>query len=235
MAQAQAAVVLGKKTGIVGTAMLEAVSHQAHQAANFCLAAATVRSVESNNSAHCRGALPRFRESPRSRARTDPRGTRIKQEVWLKVLVVWLLCVSVALPATSVERIAARVLEMTNDARVKKGLMPLRSDEHLTAAAQRHCQNMCKSDFFDHVSPVAGETEVEDRVARAGGAFGSFSENLYWSRGLRENQLPNSIYREWMDSPDHRDAMLGPENVSVGIGVFRKGSEYWATAVFSDS
>lgn len=140
-----------------------------------------------------------------------------------------------ALPQTLTDRIAEKVLELTNRARARARVSALRSDAALAMAARKHSRHMAQFNFFDHTSPVRGETEVEDRVSLTGGKPGTFSENIYWSRGLSEDRIPASIYREWMDSPEHRDAMLGAENVSVGIGVFRQGAEFWATAVFSDN
>ena len=146
----------------------------------------------------------------------------------------WLGMTSAAMPLGLTDRIADKLLEMTNNVRARQKVAVLHVDPALTSAARRHSRHMAQFDFFDHTSPVRGETDVEDRVSLEGGRPGSLSENIYWSRGLAEQSIPASIYREWMDSPEHREAMLSSENVAVGIGVFRQGSEFWATAVFSD-
>ncbi len=68
---------------------------------------------------------------------------------------------------------------MVNDERSRRQVQPLGSDTALTLAARGHSKNMAKFDFFDHISPVSGEAELQDRIARAGGKLGVNEENIY--------------------------------------------------------
>ena len=126
------------------------------------------------------------------------------------------------------------MLSLINRERQKRQIEPLQRDPALAAAARGHSRNMQKLDFFDHTSPVAGEAEMEDRIAKAGGRFGTNQENIYWARGLAMARVPASVLSEWMESPDHREACLNPESHFVGIGAYQLKQEIWVTADFSD-
>lgn len=152
----------------------------------------------------------------------------------LRRFILVLVLAAPTLPLSVSEVIEQGVLRLVNLERSKRQLPSLRADPALTAAARGHSQNMCKYDFFDHTSPVAGEAEMEDRIARAGGRFGTNEENLYWCRGLSFPKVPRSVLSEWMESPDHKAAVLNPESHFVGVGCYQKGTQVWVTADFSD-
>ena len=153
----------------------------------------------------------------------------------LRPLVFWLLLAVPALPMTVTEKLEQRVLELLNTVRHKHKLEPVQSDPALTKAARNYCKSMCKLDFFDHVSPVPGETEMEDRIAKAGGRAGNNAENIYWESGMDPSRVPQSVIKEWMESKDHREPILDPENHFVGIGCFQSKKQIWVTANFSDN
>ena len=105
----------------------------------------------------------------------------------------------------------AELLREVNIHRELGGKPPLRLDNRLTAAAQKHAKNMSEIFFFDHLSPDG--RGVVERVTEEGYPWGVIAENI--GAGLSS---PKSMVKAWMNSQDHRDNLLSGEFNDVGIG-----------------
>lgn len=124
--------------------------------------------------------------------------------------------------------LARRVVELVNQERLKAGLLPLKWNDTLAAAATAYAQEMAARNFFAHNSPE-GTTPVE-RARRAGyPAYGwgglYVGENL--ARGF---STAEGAMQGWMASDGHRKNILLPEYRETGVGVVTapNGTKVWA-------
>ncbi|PKO23701.1 MAG: hypothetical protein CVU38_02690 [Chloroflexi bacterium HGW-Chloroflexi-1] len=108
--------------------------------------------------------------------------------------------------------IATQAVYLTNQERVSRGLMPLKVDVSLTAAALGHSQDMAEYDFFSHTSSDGGT--LANR----------FVDNNYvnWTGGA-ENiaagfSTAAAVVAAWMNSDGHRNNILNPSLREIGVG-----------------
>lgn len=100
--------------------------------------------------------------------------------------------------------------------------------ERVAEVARRHSENMRDSDFMAHTDP-AGKT-VADRLIAAGIQFRSASENL--AHVEHAGNPAAYAHRLLMESEPHRHNILNGRFELVGVGVARRGDDYWFTQVF---
>lgn len=121
----------------------------------------------------------------------------------------------------TVNQTRAATICLLNAERGKRGLAPLRHNDGLALAGQRHARDMVKRRYFSHVS--RGGTAFSTRIKRTGYLRGAgralLGENLAWGSGRLAT--PRAIVRTWMSSPGHRANILKPAFREVGIGVVR--------------
>ena len=106
---------------------------------------------------------------------------------------------------------------LLNEERAKQGIAALRYDARLEAASQAHSEDMLKRGFFEHDTPEG--VEPYERMLAAGyAATNAFTgENI--ARGEGAESSPAEIFDAWMRSPPHREAILHPQYIEVGVGV----------------
>ncbi|MFD8753707.1 CAP domain-containing protein [Kitasatospora sp. NPDC059577] len=104
----------------------------------------------------------------------------------------------------------AEMLAAVNTERARSGVRPLRLDDRLNAAAQRHAEDLTAHDLVRD-SGTDGSTPWH-RVRAAGFAFRFSSENV-----AEADNVPEAM-RFWMNSPRHRDAILDPRFNHLGVG-----------------
>ena len=109
------------------------------------------------------------------------------------------------------------ILCLLNRARTRHGLARLGRNSSLELASQRHSEDMALRDFYEHDRPEGADPAT--RVAGAGYpiAGASVGENIHW--GIEEDATPVRIFRDWMESPGHRENILRPQFTEVGVGV----------------
>lgn len=119
-----------------------------------------------------------------------------------------------------------KILDLTNQARLKEGLKPLKMNPFLAKAAQAHSDNMAKQDKLEHV--LDGKTP-SDRITAAGYDYSYNGENVAYSSDLDVKET----FQGWMDSPPHKKNILGENFTEIGIALARsaKGEIYY-TQVF---
>jgi uncharacterized protein YkwD len=122
---------------------------------------------------------------------------------------------------------AARVVSLTNAARVQRGCRRLRVDNRLTRSARVHSLEMAKSGQFTHNSPDGASPW--DRMDQAGYHAGA-AENI--GRGYTS---PEEAVRGWLDSPDHRQNILNCHITTIGVGVVSGAGGPWWTQDFGYS
>jgi len=116
-----------------------------------------------------------------------------------------------------------QLLNLINQERKKRGIAPLRMDSRLVAAARLHSQDMGCKGFFSHTG--SDGSSPFDRMQRAGYTFSAAAENIYAGNGSYNS--PQAAFNGWMNSQGHRENMLNPRYVDVGIGYVNvPGSPY---------
>jgi uncharacterized protein YkwD len=130
-----------------------------------------------------------------------------------------LLSIGPAVAATQPTREAQvdQLLGEMNRVRAEHHLTPLKVDQHLTRAAQRHTEDMARNNRLDHQGRDG--SKLADRAKRAGYAYARVAENLAAGYATAAQAV-----KSWLDSPPHRRNLLDPEISDAGIGyVFRDG------------
>jgi uncharacterized protein YkwD len=108
------------------------------------------------------------------------------------------------------------ILVQLNAIRVAHGLVALRLNPGLAAAATQHSADMLARGYFSHDS--ADGTSFSSRLVhyypepRYG--FWSVGENLEWATG---NLDAAAAVSNWMNSPEHRENILRPGWREIGI------------------
>lgn len=126
---------------------------------------------------------------------------------------------SVPLPSNVNQSWRLEVLTLTNQERIKEGLEPLTMCPSLDNAAQMHAEAMKDQGFFEHENPFTGD-DPSSRGDQAG--YGpSVGENI--AMGY---QTPRQVVRGWMNSPGHRENILG-DYLHLGVGILKgESSKY---------
>jgi uncharacterized protein YkwD len=149
-----------------------------------------------------------------------------------RVLLLGIVAGLIGAPAAVAGRSAARqqsiqalgvgVLAQLNAIRTAHGLVPLKLNASLSAAASRHSDEMGADGYFAHNS-FNGKpfwTRLTNYVHAAIGGW-SVGENLLWS----SHHVDASVaLRMWMASPEHRENILTPKWREIGIAAVRVGS-----------
>ena len=110
------------------------------------------------------------------------------------------------------------LLCLLNKTRRAHGLKPLRANNRLLKAAERHSKSMVVRGYFSHVDPGGGSSI--DRVRRTGYLSGARTwtcgENIGWGDG--PTSTPRNMMRAWMASAPHRANILTRGFREVGLG-----------------
>jgi uncharacterized protein YkwD len=105
------------------------------------------------------------------------------------------------------------MLCLVNHARAARGLEPLVEVRPLVKAADHKSRDILRCDEFSH---EACDREFTFWMTRFGYRGCSAGENIAWGSGGLGT--PGSIFRAWMQSPGHRENILGPyEDTGIGL------------------
>jgi uncharacterized protein YkwD len=115
------------------------------------------------------------------------------------------------------------ILCLLNRARARRGLAPLARNASLELASQRHSDDMALRNYYEHDTPEGVDSAT--RIAGAGYPIpgATVGENIHW--GVEAEATPVRIFRDWMDSPGHRENILRPAFTEVGVGVAHEAPE----------
>jgi uncharacterized protein YkwD len=115
----------------------------------------------------------------------------------------------------SIQALDAGVLVQLNAIRAAHGLVPLRLNPTLSAAAARHSVEMAADGYFAHNSNN-GAAFWKRLASYSGSASNGWSvgENLIWSSPDLD---PSAALRMWMASPEHRKNILTASWREIGI------------------
>jgi len=114
-----------------------------------------------------------------------------------------------------------------NQARRMQGLAPLRWDESLAAAAQRHAEIMAEHGSAQHGFP--GEPSLSARAKQVGAHFSWLSENV------TQGPTADFVHTQFMKSPPHRANILDKDMDSIGVGVVERDGQLFVVEDFSQA
>jgi uncharacterized protein YkwD len=118
------------------------------------------------------------------------------------------------------------VLDLTNEARAKEKLPPLKVNATLVKVARAHSANMAKQHKMEH--ELDGKTPAQ-RLDDAGYDYRSMGENI--AAGDKPVSI-RKIFQGWMESEGHREHIMSPKFDEIGIGIAADKREYYYTQVF---
>jgi hypothetical protein len=141
---------------------------------------------------------------------------------------LWTIALTATLavaPAFAQQSAEQQVMDLVNADRAQQGLAPLRWDPALAQAAAQHAQLMSQQPELSHQYP--GEPDLAARAGAAGAHFRLIEENVALAPS------PQALEQEWMHSPPHRANILNPSVNSIGVGVVRRGGNYYGVEDFA--
>jgi uncharacterized protein YkwD len=113
------------------------------------------------------------------------------------------------------EDLEAKMLQLVNEERTKRGLQPLQADPELTEVARAHSRDMFARGYFAHITPE-GKSPF-DRMNEAHVQYQTAGENLALAHSL------SIAHNGLMNSPGHRANILNPSYGRLGIGILDGG------------
>lgn len=108
-----------------------------------------------------------------------------------------------------------RTLQLHNQTRAQRGLGTLCVNATLTRAARAHSLEMIQRDYMSHNS-YNGETPGA-RLRRFGYDWRTYGENVAWG-SAGSYSSPETRFKAWMNSPEHRANILNGTFREIGIG-----------------
>jgi hypothetical protein len=120
-----------------------------------------------------------------------------------------------------------------NRDRTAAGLQPLTESATLDAIASTRAQQMVK-DGLTHVRPGRTVMAATELLHQNGVAYTWNGENIYWSGGPPFDDAMSDAEAWWMNSPEHRNNILGLHFRQVGFGTAIDAGRMYISAVFTD-
>jgi hypothetical protein len=144
----------------------------------------------------------------------------------MRLLTLALAVIWTAIPALAQQSPEQQqVMDLANADRAKNGLAPLKWDPALAQAATEHAQLMAQQPALSHQYP--GEPDLVARAGAAGAHFRSIAENVALA------PTPQALEQEWMNSAPHRANLLNPAMNVIGVGLVKRGGNYYAVEDFA--
>jgi hypothetical protein len=122
---------------------------------------------------------------------------------------------------------AQRIFELTNQARLDHGLLPLKWSDSLATAADVHARRVAQEPDLSH--RYVGESDLAERAAQAGVHFQAVAENIAVGDSVIK------IHKGWMGSIHHRANILDPRMDTVGIAIVEGIGNLYVVADFARS
>jgi uncharacterized protein YkwD len=124
-------------------------------------------------------------------------------------------------------------LALFNRERANAGLPLLSESRVLDAIAATRAQQMT-SDGLTHVRPGTTVMAVTQLLKQNAVSYTWDGENIFWAGGPPFDDAVASAESWWMNSPEHRNNILGPRFRQVGLGTAINGGRMYISAVFTD-
>lgn len=117
--------------------------------------------------------------------------------------------------------IADALLTLVNAERQRAGVAPLRLNNNLATAAQRHAQDMAATRTLSHQG--SDGSTLRSRIDGTNYGWMAIGENVAMGQ-----TSPEAVMRSWMNSAGHRRNILNPNFQELGVGYAEGGGRpYW--------
>jgi uncharacterized protein YkwD len=130
---------------------------------------------------------------------------------------------------------AESILAKTNELRRKHQLNELKANKSLSKAALYFADYMAKHDEYSHTADGATPGQ---RAERYGYEYCILSENIastYRTDAFQAKELAAHLVKGWENSPKHRENMLDPDVLEIGVAVAQseKTKHVYAVQMFA--
>ena len=119
------------------------------------------------------------------------------------------------------------IVDRTNAARKREGLNRLDIDEMLMEAAQVRATEMAAATLYAHVRPDGSAFHTVTDCPYVGENIHRISQPYLKYYGL---ELAETAVEDWLDSDLHRENLLRPDTVSIGVGIAKGVNDNGETA-----
>ncbi|MFG6116375.1 CAP domain-containing protein [Halobacillus sp. MO56] len=118
--------------------------------------------------------------------------------------------------------ITETIVELTNEARIQKGIKPLHMDEALKRVAAVKAEDMAENNYFSHQSPTYGSPFMMLRDYQID--FERAAENI-----AAAPFSPEEVVSQWLAHSGHRKNILNARMTHIGVGYAEgnNGKGYW--------
>jgi hypothetical protein len=144
----------------------------------------------------------------------------------MRFVMAMLMVILMAIPVLAQESPEQQVFELANADRAQQGIPLLKWDPALAQAASEHADMMAQQPALSHQYP--GEPDLVARAGAAGAHFRSIAENVALAPS------PQALEKEWMNSAPHRANLLNPAMNVMGVGLVKRGGNYYAVEDFAE-
>jgi uncharacterized protein YkwD len=129
-------------------------------------------------------------------------------------------------PAFKISEDEQTIVDLTNKARAKEKLAPLKPNEVLFQIARAHSANMARQQKMEH---VLDDKNPSDRAKAAGYKYSFIGENIAAGDGWSLDD----VFQVWMDSEPHKKNILSKDFKEIGVGIARDSeNKLYYTQVF---
>ena len=120
-----------------------------------------------------------------------------------------------------------------NNARVARGLVPLRPHSSLVSIAGLRASRMAATNTMSHT--IAGN--VGTQLSSYGVRWYRYGENIGWSTAGWSSASAKAIFSMWMNSSSHKALILSDRFNYIGVGLAYRSSnrKTFASAVFAET
>lgn len=131
-----------------------------------------------------------------------------------------------AVSTASLAETQEQMLQLVNQARSQERMCgdehfsaapPLKLNNMLQLAAEKHAKDMAEKNYFDHDS-LDGRDPF-DRMEDEGYEYSTAAENI-----AKGNKNAQSAINSWLDSPGHCANMMNPDLKELGMAQYKN---YW--------
>ncbi|WP_300383607.1 CAP domain-containing protein [Clostridium sp.] len=130
-----------------------------------------------------------------------------------------------------IAQIEQDIFQRVNKERTANGLASLTYNVTMEYYSRYKSKDMADNDYFDH-NDLKGEL-ITAKMKRDGVSYNAWGENIAYIQGGYDNVvLATKFMDNWMNSSGHRANILSSNFSSIGVGVYKVGSTYYATQEF---
>jgi uncharacterized protein YkwD len=125
-------------------------------------------------------------------------------------------------PSADVAAAELYLVELVNARRQAAGLAPLIADPTLMSVARARAADMVARNYTGHYDPVTGASLARPAMRAAGFTSSYLGENWYGSGRALPGAVDAAMNWFMSDAP-HRDNILNPNYVFLGVGLAHNG------------